>query len=347
MRRLITWIIILIVVGFLCGFLPFGLPTLPKLFPPVLPAISVKAETAFEIFGIPVSNTLVATVLADLILIGLFFAGTRNLKLVPEGLQNFLEMILEFLYNLIEQVAGARARSIFPLGATIFLLVLTANYMEFIPGLMDNFGKIEPVHEEGVQGYEIEQAGPIAWLTPDKVERTSEGEAAAHEEENVPIKEQCHEVGCVVVPFVRVVSTDLNFTAALALISVFMTQVYGVRALGAGEYFSRFFNTRGFRRSLIFGPLDFAVSILEAISEVVKIISFTFRLFGNIFAGSVLIFVFSWMVPAILPVGVYLLELFVGAIQAFVFMMLTVVFIQLATAGHGGEGHEEAHAEAH
>ncbi len=345
MRRLITVIIVLLVVAFLCGFLPAPLPTLPRLFPSVLPTVILKPEAVFTVFGFAVPNSLIATLLADLVLILLFFAGTRNLKLVPEGLQNTLEALLEVLNGLMEQVAGPKARRIFPLGATIFLLVLTANWMELVPGV-DSIGKIEVSHEEGIQGYAIQEAGPIAWLNGTKVQPPPQGETAT-QEESLPLAERCQQFGCVVVPFVRTASTDLNFTLSLALISVVMTQVYGVQALGGREYFSRFFNIRGFKRSLLFGPLDFVVSILEGVSEFTKIISFTFRLFGNIFAGTVLIFVFSWLIPAIVPVFVYLLEVFVGLIQAFVFMMLTVVFINQATTGHGGEAHEETHAEAH
>lgn len=349
MRRLLIWVIVLIVLGFLCGFLPAGLPTIPGLLGNklVLPAITVAPETVFSIGGFGVTNTLIATILADIIVILLFFFGTRNLKLIPTGLQNLLEAFLEALYSLTEQVAGAKARRIFPLAATIFFLVLAANWMELIPGV-DSVGKIETPHDPAIQGYEIETSGFIAYPINVPVERP-EGEAGgeAHPAEGASIKEECHSLGCVVVPYVRTASTDLNFTMALGLISVAMTWYYGIRTLGAGEYLSRFFNTRGFKNSLIFGSLDFLVGILELIGEFTRIISFTFRLFGNIFAGTIMILVFSSLIPALVPAGVYLLEVFVGAIQAFVFMMLTVVFIHLATIGHGGEGHGEAHAEAH
>jgi|DewCreStandDraft_2_1066082.scaffolds.fasta_scaffold11632_3 F-type H+-transporting ATPase subunit a len=335
MRRLITWVIILALVAFLCG-------VLPRLLPSVLQPISVAPEPVFTVLGFPVTNSLLATLLADVVLIALFFAGTRNLKLVPEGLQNLLEALLEVLNNLMEQVAGAKARRIFPLAATIFLLVLVANWLELIPGI-DNIGKVEVPHSPTIQGYEIATWGPFAYLTETKVEHKSE--EAIHEAEALPLKERCHELGCIVVPYLRVPSTDLNFTLALGVISVVMTWYYGIRTLGR-DYLARFFNVRGFKKSPIFGSIDFAVGFLELLSEFTRIISFTFRLFGNIFAGSVLIFVFSWLVPAIAPVIVYLLEIFVGAIQAFVFMMLTVVFIHLATISHGGEAHEGTHAPA-
>ena len=91
----------------------------------------------------------------------------------------------------------------------------------------------------------------------------------------------------------------------------------------------------------IFGVIDFAVGILELVSEFSKIISFSFRLFGNIFAGSVLLFVIGSLVPVLAQSGFLMLEFFVGMIQAIVFGMLTMVFMAQATAGHGHE--DEAH----
>jgi len=132
----------------------------------------------------------------------------------------------------------------------------------------------------------------------------------------------------------------LNFTVALALVSVFMTQVFGVQSLG-GAYFLKFFNVKGFFSRPIFGIIDFGVGLLELISEISKILSFSFRLFGNIFAGSVLLFVIGTLVPVLAQSVFLMLEFFVGLIQAVVFGMLTMVFMSQATAGHG------EHAEGH
>ncbi len=137
------------------------------------------------------------------------------------------------------------------------------------------------------------------------------------------------------------VSTDLNFTVALALLSVFWTQVLGVRALGAG-YFTKFWNTKTLFNRPMFGAIDFAVGLLELVSEFSKILSFSFRLFGNIFAGSVLLFVIGSLVPVFAQSLFLMLEFFVGLIQALVFGMLTMVFMSQAT-----QSHDEAHAEAH
>jgi F-type H+-transporting ATPase subunit a len=146
--------------------------------------------------------------------------------------------------------------------------------------------------------------------------------------------------GWVLVPFLRAANTDLNTTLALAVIAVVMIQVYSIQAHGFGGYFGKFLQTKAIGKGNFMGIIDTFVGLLEAISEFSKIISFAFRLFGNVFAGAVLLFVMSFLIPFLFPgmMIFYGLELFVGAIQAFVFMMLTFVFISAATVAHG-EGH--------
>jgi len=128
------------------------------------------------------------------------------------------------------------------------------------------------------------------------------------------------------VPFFRSLNSDLNATVAWAVISVVATQVAGVVALGLGKHLGKFFNFKS--------PIDFFVGILELISEVSKLISFSFRLFGNVFAGEVLLVVMMFLVPYILPLPFFMLEMFVGFIQALVFTTLTLVFLKMATESH-------------
>ena len=146
----------------------------------------------------------------------------------------------------------------------------------------------------------------------------------------------------VVTPYLRSPSTDLNMTASLALIAVIMTQVLGFRALGI-SYLTKFFNFKTLFSSPL-GGIDVAVGLLELIGEFAKILSFSFRLLGNIFAGSILLFVMSFLVP-FLPWPFFILEFFVGALQGFVFGLLTAIFMSQATAGHG-EHHDETHEVA-
>jgi F-type H+-transporting ATPase subunit a len=219
--------------------------------------------------------------------------------------------------------------------ATIVLLVLVVNWMELIPGV-DSIGFI---HEaEGPQeGHPVQTLGYLGSLPVITIVKSALEEAggAVGAVEGVARVDR----GSVLVPFVRVASTDLNFTLALALISVVMTQVYGVRALGA-RYFGKFFNTGTLFSKPMFGAIDFGVGLLELVSEFSKILSFTFRLFGNIFAGSVLLFVIGSLVPVFMPSMFLMLEFFVGMIQAIVFGMLTLIFMSQATAGHGQGAHE-------
>jgi F-type H+-transporting ATPase subunit a len=129
----------------------------------------------------------------------------------------------------------------------------------------------------------------------------------------------------VFVPLLRAGSSDLSFTLALAVITVIYTQYMGLKHLGL-KYFTKFIDLRG--------PIQFFVGALEIISEVAKVISFSFRLFGNIFAGEVLLVVMLFLAPYIVPIPFYGLEVFVGLVQAIVFMMLSLVFINSATHSH-------------
>jgi F-type H+-transporting ATPase subunit a len=189
--------------------------------------------------------------------------------------------------------------------------VLVANWLELIPGV-DSIGVVEASEH----GYLL-----INFLGMSAI-----------------VQGDAHGAGSMIIPYVRVLSTDLNFTAALALISIIFTQVIGVQAQGFG-YFSKFFNTTTFFKKPLFGAIDTAVSVLELISEFSKIISFTFRLFGNVFAGAVLLFLIGSLIPVFAQSAVLLFEFFIGLIQAFVFGMLTMVFMSMATMGHGGEEH--------
>lgn len=127
------------------------------------------------------------------------------------------------------------------------------------------------------------------------------------------------------IPLFRAANADLNTTLALALISVAAIQYFGIAHLGI-KYFKKFFNFQS--------PIHFGVGILEIISEFAKIISFSFRLFGNVFAGEVLLAVITGLVPFIAPLPFYGLELFVGLVQALVFTILSLVFFQVATQHH-------------
>ncbi len=130
----------------------------------------------------------------------------------------------------------------------------------------------------------------------------------------------------VLVPLLRAGTADLNTTIALGVIVVIMTQVFGIAAIGAMKYSKKFFNFSN--------PINFFVGLIELASELVRIISFAFRLFGNVFAGEVLLIVLGAIAPFVIPLPFYFMELFVGFIQALVFTMLALVFFSMATMSH-------------
>lgn len=148
-----------------------------------------------------------------------------------------------------------------------------------------------------------------------------------------------------ITPFVRGAATDLSLTIAYALMTVIIVQIYGVWALGPA-YFEKFINLSalGNLGKKPLGAIDFAVGLFEIISEIGKIVSLAFRLFGNLFAGGVALIAISFLISLLLPGVIYLLELVIGAVQALVFSVLTLVFVVQAMEHHGGDDH---HDEAH
>jgi F-type H+-transporting ATPase subunit a len=301
---------------------------------------------------IPLTNVLLSVLFADLILVLVALHAwlyVRSGKLVPSGFYNFTEFLIEFLWNAAEGTAGKWARRIFPFTATIFLLVFASNLTKLLPfyetiGVMHQaHGSIkgyEPVHLFG-NVYAIDSTKPVAVEEHAEEAMPAEGESTEAEGEHAEAAEEPHELctACTVVPFFRAPATDLNFTFALAIVAVVMTQVFGFWSLGL-SYTEKFFNTKTMFTVPMFGVIDFGVSILELVSEFSKILSFAFRLFGNIFAGTLLLSILGALTAVVIPGALYGLETFVGVIQAYVFSMLALVFMSQATVGHGhGDDH--------
>ncbi|MFA6039185.1 MAG: F0F1 ATP synthase subunit A [Candidatus Peribacteraceae bacterium] len=149
--------------------------------------------------------------------------------------------------------------------------------------------------------------------------------------------EGMHNGHLVDMPIFRSMNADVNMTLAVALISVIMTQVFGVVMLGILPYAGKFFVPPWK------DPIGTFIGILELLAEIAKVISFSFRLFGNIFAGEVLLVVISFLMPYVAPIPFLGLEIFVGFIQALVFSMLTLVFLKMAVTAHGGHEEHEGH----
>lgn len=243
--------------------------------------ISLRAEELFRIGSFPVTNALLMSVLALILMGGGAILFRRKIALIPGKLQGIFELILEAILDLMDSVLGDRHKSerYLPLVATIFLFVMVSNWLGLFPGV-----------------------GSITF-------HTAEGHA----------------------PLFRSAAADLNFTLALGVLAVIAINLLGILAIGIRKHAGKFFNFSN--------PINFFVGILELISEFAKIISFSFRLFGNVFAGEVLLTIVVFLVPYVVPLPFLFLETFVGFIQAFVFAMLALVFIAIATAEHGAEEH--------
>ncbi len=266
-----------------------------------LPEITLAPDTIFYIGPLPVTNTLFCTWITIIILVALTFAATRRQDLVPRGMQNFAEWAVESLLGLVESVAGKeKGKRFFPLVATFFIFILFANLLDVIPGV-DTIGR---VNLTAIQQAHLPPPASIFLFG---------------------------EYSNKIVPWLRPATTDLNLTIAMALVSVIVTQVFGFYMLGPKQYLSRFFKFTS--------PINFYVGLLELVSEIARVISLSFRLFGNIFAGTIVLAVFALLLPVLGDVVFIPFELFVAFLQAFIFALLTLVFLQIATSG---EGHEPA-----
>lgn len=235
--------------------------------------ISLAAERLGTFLGIPVTNTLLMSLVVFVLLCAIAFFIRRSLVLIPGRVQTLIEIlftgILDYMTETLED--EKLARKLFPLIVTIFLFIFTANLIEFTPGV-------------GSAGF----YGPGGDFTP----------------------------------LLRSMNTDLNTTFALTLISFVVIEVLGVTTLGALKYGKKFVN--------VSSALGFLVGFMELFSEVARLISFSFRLFGNIFAGEVLILVIQFFVPYVVPVPLMAFEVFVGFMQAAIFALLTLFFVKIA-----------------
>jgi F-type H+-transporting ATPase subunit a len=322
---------VLIPAGILVAvFVLLSLLRIPKV---VLPEISIPAEPVLNLFGFKITNTLLATWLTMLLLIVGSWAITRKMRMVPRRWQSALETVVESLLGLVEGAAGRKAaRRYLPIVATIFLFLLLSNWLGLTP-LFGSWG----ILEEAEPG----KGNPVQWNASHSAGLLVRPGTGTEGEQ-----------GYVLAPMLRSAATDMNTTIALALISVALTQYFGFRAMGF-SYFGKFvavgkvasaFTKKGVGCAgrifaFFLGLIDIFVGFVETISEIAKVISFSFRLFGNISAGEVLLGVLAFLIPYLVSLPFFGLELLVGFVQGLVFMMLTVAFFVTATSGHGGAEH--------
>jgi len=267
---------------------------------PEMPHVELAAEEVFSVAGFAITNTMLAAWLTILVLGGVCYAATRRMKLVPTGLQNAVEAAVETMLNFVEDVAGKEyGRRFFPIIATIFLFVVANAWLGLVPG----------------------------FSTIGVIRTGEEGE--------------------VLLPLMRGANTDINLPLALALVSCVFVEYWGIKVHGFFRYVRKFFNVsqllrgvkqvlRGKIRSgvsaISTGIIDAFAGFIEAITEIARIMSFTFRLFGNMTAGELLLFVMVFLIPWVAAIPFYGLELFIGFVQALIFAGLTLVFVVIAVS---------------
>jgi len=321
------------------------------------PHIAIKPETLTSIGPFDLTNTVLTSWIVVLTIIIIVYFGTRRRDLVPRGFQNVFEAAIEAFYGLVVSVAGEKnGRRFFPVVATIFFFVLASNWLSLLP-VFNSIGLVK----EQEHGFVMEKAevgslsvGYVSLSSPSDLRLTGGGtidedDADAHEK-FAEAKEDGKLVG-ELLPLFRGPNTDINTPLALAIVSAIAVESWGIASLGLG-YGKKFFNFGLFFRGLfrlnvgqmLQGVLDAFVGIIELISELARLVSFTFRLFGNMFAGEVVILIFTFLTPLVVGVVFYGLELFIGVVQAFIFALLTLVFGALAVAEHASHEADEGHA---
>lgn len=289
--------------------------------------ISLAAEKLFSLGPIDVTNSLLS---AFLILIVLLFvvlvAGSRIRFENPGKFQLFLEMIVDGFKGIAIDIVGkSKAQKLFGFVFTFFIFIVLSNWFGLLP-FVSSVVIEHPGNEHEEEIHTLEGAHAL--------EAEESGEEA-HEDSEVSFGACIKERDCILTsngierkeafPVFRAPTSDVSATIALALVAVFSIHILGFSSLGFG-HLKKYINFSS--------PIDGFVGILELISEIGKIISFAFRLFGNIFAGEVLLLVITNISFGIATLPFLLLEVFVGFIQAFVFFMLVLVFMSLATQSH-------------
>ena len=291
----------------------------------LLPVPQAAIEVAAEPIGLgPVTNALLTSFILSAVILVVAFVVGRNLKLRPGGLQNGVEALVEALDNLVHQTATRTwAPRFFPICATIFIFLLASNWFGILgPGL----GSIGIVHAS--------DHGSLAADDITFLRGNAEQVLAEHAAHGGDAHHSVDEAHFVIVPLLRAPSSDLNLTLTLALITMFLVQVFGFWSRGFG-YLGQFLRFRSLKtKGFAMGLVDIFVGLIEGLSEFAKVISFSFRLFGNIFAGEVVLIVITGLVSLLLVVVFFGLEIFVGLVQAFVFFILSLAFFHLATEHH-------------
>ena len=292
------------------------------------------------------TNSLFVAILVLVAVLLFTRMATKRMEMVPGKKQNFVELVVEFLYNQVENIVGKKvAPKAFPLLATIFIFVLASNYAGLIPGV-------------GTIGFGDRQ-GPLTIAVPDhsgetKAEEVVHDAAAPGVEVNHDDHAAKEHHGAHFTPILRPPTVDLNFTLGLACVFMIVWMWLTVREVGVWGFIVHTFGPKGGLEGFLkyaLTPIFIFVGLIEIISIVARPVSLSLRLFGNIYAGETLLHtmgglgatfglgkVASFVMSVALPLPFYFMEILVGLLQATVFALLCAVFIQLSTA-HDEEAH--------
>ena len=299
---------------------------------PPPPAIIIAPEVIFHTSFVDITNTMFTSwIVLILMIVSSFFIG-RKFSMVPSGFVGGIEFVIGSFYDLIVSITGeVNAKKFFWVVSTIFFWILLNNYFALLPGNF-HIGITEPGHGDPQA---IFQQASILGI--DTAYIPLGGESVDSSNVIKPL-EQGGNFSGLLAPFFRSVNTDINTPLAIAIFSFIFVEFWGLSTLGFG-YLKKFFSFGRLLKGNPMGIIDVFVGLLELVSELSRMVSFTFRLFGNIFAGEVLLIMMGFLAPLLVINIFYGLELFVGFIQAFVFAMLTLVFAQTAVSHHDDADH--------
>ncbi len=297
-------VLVLFVVGLVTGGIGSKVLhiSLPSWLTVTKPTVELPAGVVFHVAGFPVTNTIIATWITMVFLVLFCWLITRRLREVPRRWQMVLETGLGALMGFCERVAGEKnGRKFFPIVTTIFLFVAFNAWLALLPFFGGAF------HATSASGTQVD--------------------------------------------LIRAANTDLNTPLALAIVSFAAVGYFGLRLAGK-RYLKQFFNfgklgsgfkaifrgnLKGAFGGIFTGVIDIFIGFIELLSTLIRILSFTFRLFGNMTAGEILLLMVTFLAPFVVALPFYGLELLVGLVQALIFAVLTLVFMTLAVASHGEE----------
>lgn len=269
--------------------------------------VTLFAEPIYHFKDFVITNALLTSWVTVFLIIVISIFLRKSLRAIPGKLQNLFEIILEGAFSLCDQVTNDRSLSIkiFPVAISVFFFILVNNWLGLLP-----FG-----------GFGLLEKG---------------------------------EHGSLFVPFLRGGTADINTTIALAIMAVLGANLFGVFSIGLWKTFNKYVNLkvlggiftkiRHEPTVILVAPITFFVGLIEIIGEFAKVASLAFRLFGNVFAGEVLLVSIAAIAAYVVPIPFMFLELLVGVIQALIFSILLVVYFTIASADH--DEHEE-HGEDH